>query len=307
MKVLQVPDSCLDLSLINTSDSGFFQEAVQKCKIKSCHYYFPRLLFGGQRKSRLLLFEQIDGSILLYTLRKIDSRLDLCLYVPPFPFSPVALQWAKERVHDFNRVRTSRIDWVQEEDASLIEGHGFSVELIDREFIYDRAAVVNLEGPTFARVRRYLAGLKKYDRLVVREFSSADEEPCLALYRRFRAQLNSKGIGPKGYSTMINSLKGATDLPEFMLKSEVFEIDGNIRAYSLGGPINVDYGCVFLAVSDHEFPGLAYALRHQMMKNFPGLTYFNDTTDNGRLGLREMKQRFRPVEMHGVFRARETK
>ena len=44
-----------------------------------------------------------------------------------------------------------------------------------------------------------------------------------------------------------------------------------------------------------------------MMKSFPELAYFNDSTDNNRVGLREMKQRFRPVEMHGICKAQEVR
>lgn len=305
MKILSTPDACLDLSIIRAEDGNLFQAAMDQCQIKSHHYYFPRLLFGGQRKNRLLLFEETEGSILLYSLQQRVSRLELSLYVPPFPFGAAALQQAKERMRDFNRGRASRIDWVQEEDADLVASNGFSVSLREKEFIYDRAAVVGLEGPEFSRIRRHLANLKKYEGLVVREFTSADEAACMMLYRNFRAQLQAKGIEPKGYGAMVNCLKEATRLPTSRLRGEVFEIGGTIRAYSFGGPIVSPYGCVFLTVSDHEFPGLAYALRHQMMKNFPELAYFNDSTDNNRAGLRDMKQRFRPVEMHGIFKAQE--
>lgn len=307
MKVLGAPDECLDLSIIRAEDGDRFHDAIDQCRIKSHHYYFPRLLFSGQRKDRLLLFEEVDGSILVYSLQQRVSRLALNLYVPPFPFRTTALQRARERMRDFNRGRAGRIDWVQEEDAHLVASHGFLLSPREQEFIYDRAAVAELNGPGFARVRRYLASLKKYDGLVVREYTARDEEACMAVYRRFRAQLQAKGVEPKGYSAMVNCLKGATRLPASRLRGEVFEIEGTIRAYSFGGPIGPDYGCVFLTVSDHEFPGLAYALRHQMMMNFPALTYFNDSTDNKRAGLREMKERFRPVEMHGILGAREAR
>lgn len=307
MKALSIPDLCSDLSVIRAADGDRFQAAMDGCGIKSHHYYFPRLLFGGQRRDRLLLFEEVAGALLLYNVQQRASGLGLSLYLPPFPFSGAALQRARERMRDFNRGRAGRIDWVQEEDVGLVESHGFSTSLREREFIYDRAAVAGLEGSEFARVRRYLAGLKKHETLVVREFTPADQGACLAVYEKFRGQLQAKGVGPKGYGAMIRCLNEATQIPATRMRGEVFEIDGTVRAYSFGGPINSSYGCVYLTVADHEFPGLAYALRHQMMKSFPELAYFNDSTDNNRVGLREMKQRFRPVEMHGICKAQEVR
>jgi hypothetical protein len=40
------------------------------------------------------------------------------------------------------------------------------------------------------------------------------------------------------------------------------------------------------------------------MAEFPDFIRFNDAHDAGRPGLRDLKQRFRPVEMHVVFSAR---
>lgn len=307
MKVMDVPAACLGLSIIRAEDHDCFQAAMEQADIRSHHYHFPRLLFSGQRERRLLLFEQVSGSVLLYSLHQRESGLGLNLYVPPFPFQTQALQWAQDRMRDFNRGRGGQIEWVQEKDIPLIEGHGFLASLREQEFIYDRAAVVALQGSQFARVRRYLASLKKYDELVVRSFTPADEAGCMALYRKFRTQLKEKGIEPKGLAAMANCLKDAVRLPASRMQGEVFEVDGTVRAYSFGGPINSVYGCVFLTVADHDFPGLAYALRHQMMKNFPDLSYFNDSTDNNRPGLREMKQRFRPVEMHSIYKAQEAR
>lgn len=305
MKVLSLPDACSDLSVIRAADGDRFQAAMDGGGIKSHHYYFPRLLFGGQRKDRLLLFEEAAGAILLYSLQQRASGLALSLYVPPFPFSGAALQRARDRMRDFNGGRAGRIDWVQEEDAGLVESHGFSASLREREFIYDRAAVAALEGSEFARVRRYLSGLKKHGTLVVRAFTAVDEAACQAVYEKFRGQLQAKGVGPKGYAAMLRCLNEATQIPASRMRGEVFEIDGTVRGYSFGGPISAAYGCVYLTVSDHEFPGLAYALRHQMMQSFPELAFFNDSTDNNRPGLREMKERFRPVEMHGICKAQE--
>jgi hypothetical protein len=40
------------------------------------------------------------------------------------------------------------------------------------------------------------------------------------------------------------------------------------------------------------------------MEAYPELPYFNDSTDSGLKGLRELKQCFQPVEMHGIYGTR---
>jgi hypothetical protein len=303
--MLAVSEAGLDLSPIRIEHGQLFQAATEQCQVKSHHYYFPRLLFGGKREKRILVFEQVGSSIVLYSLYRRSSGLELRLYVPPFPFETAALQRARDRMRDFNRGRASIIEWVQEGDADLIASHGFSVSLKEREFIYDRAAVAELSGSRFSRLRNHLARAARHPDLVAREFAPEDAAGCLALYRTFCSQLSAKDVEPKGARSMTNCLKHATRIPTALMRGEVIEVEGVIRGYAFGGPMSQSHGCVFVVVSDHEFPGLSYALRHRMMTSFPHLTHFNDSTDNGRVGLREMKERFRPVEMHGAYRATE--
>jgi len=93
---------------------------MNACEIESHHYYFPRLLFPGRRRNRLLPFEEVEGSILLYSLRQRASRLEPCSYVPPFPLTDAARTQGRRGMRDFNRGRAGRIEWVQQEDAALV-------------------------------------------------------------------------------------------------------------------------------------------------------------------------------------------
>jgi hypothetical protein len=160
--MLDVPEECLDLSPIQIGDAERFLAAAAAWDVKSHHYYFPRLLFGGQKKGRLLLFEEIGGSILIYVLRQRpqDGRLELRLYLPPFPFLTLALKQAMERMRSFNGARAACIDFVQDADASLLTHAGFAMRPVERVFVYDRAAVAEASGSAFKRLRQNLVTLK---------------------------------------------------------------------------------------------------------------------------------------------------
>jgi hypothetical protein len=303
--MLDIPQACSDLAPIGIEHAGRFQAALDLCEFRSRCYYFPRLLFNVRRRNLLLLFEEVEGSILLYTLREREGRHEMRLYVPPFPFEAAALHRARARVREFNGGRPVRIEWVQAEDVPLIEAHGFSMSPREEEFVYDRAAVAELRGQAFRGLRERLAGLKRYAGLSAREFTAADGPACLALFDRFCAELSAKGIEPIGRRPMVNCLSQAAQLPASLLRGEVMENDGALCAYSFGGPMSRCGGCILIAISDHDVPNLGYALRYRMMVARPDLAWFTDSTDNGRASLGEMKRRFRPVEMRASYAARE--
>jgi hypothetical protein len=78
-----------------------------------------------------------------------------------------------------------------------------------------------------------------------------------------------------------------------------------VRGFAFSGPITSTVGCNYICITDTNFRGLPHLLRYRLMAEFPDLIHFNDSIDGGRPGLRELKQRFRPVEMYPVFKARD--
>jgi hypothetical protein len=74
-------------------------------------------------------------------------------------------------------------------------------------------------------------------------------------------------------------------------------------AVTFGGPITSRTGSLFIAIADHQFPGLGYLLRTRLMQKLPQLEQFNDSSDTGREGLAYVKSRFRPIAMNKVYQA----
>jgi hypothetical protein len=237
-------------------------------------------------------------------LREQEERLRLSLFLPPFPFHPVPLRRARERMRDFNHDRASRIIRIQESEALPVAREGFEVSFHSDEYIYDRAAVAALEGNSFKRLRRNIS--QYANRTVVRDYKKDDQRACMDLRKKWYDSLRSKGIkiGPY-YRYTAKCLEDCNSFSSDILDGEVIEVDGTVRAFSFGGPINRLFGSIFITISDHDMPGLAYLQRYYLITNFPQLTYFNDFSDSGRPGLALMKRTFRPVEMHGLYSARE--
>ena len=304
--MLSIPSELSELATIEIEDHEIFSAALEHSSVKSWSYYFPYLhLLWKTSKSYALLYEQLEGAILIYRLRAEEERLRLSLFLPPFPFHPAPLRRARERMRDFNHDRTSRIVQVQESEAPSVAKEGFEISFSFDEYIYDRAAVAALEGSSFSRLRRNISHCVNRSAAVVRDYKKYDQHACMDLRKKWLNNLVSKGIkvGPY-YHYTAGCLEKFETFPSDMIKGQVVEVADSVKAFSFGGPINKLFGSVFITISDHDMPYLAYLQRYHLLTSMPQLTYFNDSYDIGRLGLAEVKRAFRPVEMHRIYSAR---
>ena len=111
------------------------------------------------------------------------------------------------------------------------------------------------------------------------------------------------GLKPDGYHYRKACLVGLRSLPEAVVAADVAEIDGRVHAFMIGGPIRPGLGCLLVGHSTPDLQGVPYLMRVHHMARWPDLPRFNDGTDAGRPGLRELKQAFRPVAMNMLYRA----
>jgi hypothetical protein len=294
-----------DLASIEVEHADTFLAAAEDARVKAAPYYFPRLHFYGQSRAHVLRWERHGGSILVYQVRRRKAGSQMNLFLAPFPFDAAALRHAVERMREFNGDRLGRIIYVQESDALPVAREGFEIAFREDEFIFDRAVVMALEGADFRKLRQELSRASKSGMVETRPYTMADQAACLSLVAAWRERLIARGMEPEGYSSTVACLTAAHRFSPSLLNGLVVEIDGEVRGFAFSGPLTSTLGCNYLCITDLRFPGLALLLRYRLMAEFPDLIHFNDAHDAGRPGLRQLKQRFRPVELHAVFRARE--
>jgi hypothetical protein len=299
-------DQWADLAPIGVEDADTFRAAADYARVKSWFYYFPYLYFSGQSKKR---WEPHAGSILVYQIRqrKVGSHVNsqMHLYLPPFPFDPAALLHALQRMRDFNGNRSGRILHVPEDDALRIAREGLAISFRHEEFIFDRAAVMALEGAGFRSLRQELSRGLKPGLVEIRPYTAADQPACLALVKAWRERMIANSLEAVGYNYTVTCLAATDHFPTSLLKGLIVEVNGVVRGFAFSGPVTSTMGSNYICITDTDFRGLPHLLRYRLMAEFPDLLHFNDSIDGGRLGLRELKQRFRPVEMYAVFSARD--
>lgn len=227
----------------------------------------------------------------------------LHLYLPPFPFDAAALRHAQERMQDFNGGPGGRIVFVEEAEALKVARAGFEISFSESQYIYDRETVMAREGSAFSTLRRKLASAAR-DRIDVRPYTASDRAACVALTENWRERLVAAGITPTSYRHTLACLEGADRFASSRLAGSVAEIDGAVAGFAFGGPITSRTGALYITINDTEAPAVAYLLRTELMAAMPSLTLFNNSSDTKRAGLRDLKQRFRPVAMLDIYSAR---
>jgi hypothetical protein len=293
-----------ELSAIKIEDAHPFMDAAQQAGARSYLHYFPLLYYYGQDKAHTLLWERHAGSILVYLLRRRSSGTRINLYLPPFPFEPVALRHALQRMRELRGDRSGRIIWVQQEEALLVAREGLEIYFKEDELILDRAAVMAVEGPGFRSLRQELSRARKPGQVETRPYTTDDQPACLALVEQWKDRAHSLSMRVDGYRHTVSCLARAEHFPRSLLHGLVVEVKGEVQGFAFSGPITQTHGCNFLRISNPKYRGLPHLLGYRIMAEFPELIYFNDST-SGRDGLRELSQPFRPVEMHGLFGARD--
>jgi hypothetical protein len=193
---------------------------------------------------------------------------------------------------------------VQESDVPWLAARNLSLRHKESEYIFDRAAVIAAEGPEFYRLRKELSLARRHGEVRTRPYTAHDRPACQAILDQWKERMTAAGIRPDGYRSTAHCLAVAHRFPASLLSGQVIEVDGSIHGFGFAGPTNQVYGNLFIGMTDNNFRGLHSLLGVSLMAEFEHLSRFNDATDSGRPGLREMKQRFRPVEMHQIYEAR---
>ena len=293
------------LSRFQATDHTLVQDAVSRAEVTGWSYYFPYLLFFSQLSGReRVLFEVEHDALLVYRLSERSSGAVLSLLVPPFPFEPKALERASTRMKDFNAGGQQRISRVPESMAGAIARSGFELRFNADEYLYDGAQVREMAGSQFGALRRKI-GKYEPDSFHVRPYTQSDRSGCKALLQDWRTTMSERGIKLGPYRSYARRcLDEAETLGEDVLRGEVIEIDGAIGAFTFGGAIEQETVSLFITISDHRHPGLAYLQRQRFISGTPDTRYFNDFVDSNRPGLAQMKRTFRPVRMQPLFSAR---
>ncbi len=296
-----------DLRPLQLIDLTRFKQAIAAGQQQGWNFYFPFLLFVrlGSKSTRYL-WEEADGSLVLFRHQYgRKNRLDLAF--PPFPYQEAALRRALERINDFNKSYTSRIYFIDEQDMPrLQELNIFRLSKRNPQYLYSPQALSRLAGSQFRNLRRNIHHAKRQAEIQIQPFAPEYAAQCrrlLGVWEKRKA--NKSGSLFLQHRYALNAFHFAHQLDDRDLQGSVYLVNEQVCAFTFGGEIRPNLGCLLLAIADQEMTCLSYLVRQHFFAAMQECAIVNDGSDGGERGLGDMKQRFRPCGFHAAYTAKQ--
>lgn len=304
MEVPELSGALGGLKVADLEDRDRYKAAVEAGKQIGWGYYFPHLLAQNRPGRSAMLVTEDGGSMCVFRWRVRGSEARLDLYLPPIPMNVPVLRRCLERANDFNRDGSAQVIRIDARDADATsEVRSLHVWQRRVQYVFAPGAYEHLSGTKYHTIRRNVALVQRLPDVQVAPYSTRHAEACRALLSRWqKAHRDAHGTaGGVGISKRAIELAGT--LPERDLGGEVVLLDGRLSAFAFGGEIRTGLACSFDRKCDTDVRGLSYFHFRSLLLRLRDFERVNDGSDTGRAGLRQLKDSFRPVEMHAEYRA----
>jgi hypothetical protein len=290
------------LKILDTEDLVRYQTAIGESMQEGWAYYFPYLLTRNQPGDSLILFLEDEGSIcvFLWSQKRNKARLDLLL--APTPMSTNTLKRCIERANEFNKDYSARVMRVDSRDTPHVKKCGIQLKVRKQQYIYAPENYTHLTGKKFYTLRRNVSLVERSQEVEVHPYSLTHADACGELLRSWGQKHRETHGSYGGIRTSRRALELAGKLPLSVLRGEVIYIEGKLVAYALGGEIRPGLACSFERKCDTGIRGLGYYQLRSFLSGFKEFTLVNDGSDAGNPGLKQLKDSFRPVDMHLEYR-----
>lgn len=262
--------------------------------------YFPPFLCAfSLAPNRIVRVGEMAGCAWLFVQRPTGTDL----LVPPIPFDADVLNRVVQKLSAQQRGRLPRILWIDACDAQLLAPQRFALRDKDAEYIYDPAQIASLKGSLFRDVRKRVRRFERNHLSRFRALNARDIPHCIALLKHWRRRQGRRHPFLLDWGYTQAALNQFHHWSREMLRGWCVELDGQVQAFALTGDMQPDLAHFFVAKANPDFPDLSYFLRWRVYGALSAYRRVNDAGDLGLSGLRQFKQKFRPVEQWRVFSA----
>jgi hypothetical protein len=291
------------LEMIGPQHRIRYCKAVQSALAMGWGYYFPHLLAHNKPGKSAILITEEQGSMCVFRWTKKGNSPRLDLYLPPVPFQAEVMQRCLERANEYNGDRSAQIMRVDTRDATLMEADG-SLRIRPRreQYLFVPANYESLAGKQLYTIRRNVAQVEKLGEVRVAPFAAEHATACLELLTHWKQQHQEAHGTAGGAGVSKRAIELACDPRNTDLRGELVFIDGKLVAFAFGGEIRPGLACSFDRKCDTSIRGLSYHHFRSFLLRLGDFDLVNDGSDTGRGGLRQLKESFRPVNMHTEYR-----
>jgi hypothetical protein len=303
MQIAQTDSSILD-DLKRASPESYqdYTAALEDSRPKGSSYYLPGLLAYQRPGRREILLDEDEGSICIYRWESREGKSHLDIYLAPTPMNSAVLQRCIERANDYNQDKSARILRIDNDDASAVSSLGIRVRKRREQYLFTPERYSDLAGKELYTVRRNCSRIDKLNEVRIETYTPDHAQSCHALLNRWRAEHRERHGSAGGYGSSKRIIDLAGKLPESALTGQVVMIEDKLVAFSFGGNIHSGMACSFERKCENAFNGLTYFQLRNFLLHLNDYAIVNDGSDAGRPGLKQLKDSFRPVEMHAEYR-----
>jgi len=202
----------------------------------------------------------------------------------------------------------ARIENIDAEHVPTFRNLGYVVNPKEREYLYDRKALVLLAGDRYKAKRwacnRFIRDHRN-DLVRFEPYRSNDLKDCVDLFLRWRRQASEhedpSGTDREGAmmledaaSVHRRAFEAHSDLG---LTGRVVRLNGRIVGYTFGFALRPDIFCVLLEVADREITGLSAFLFREFCREMSGYSIIHAMDDSGLERLRAAKLSYHPLKI----------
>ncbi len=203
---------------------------------------------------------------------------------------------------DANRAKQiARIENVPAALIPFFQGLGFHAVQKEIEYLYETGALIQLKGDRYKNKRAgYNLMIRNYPTVRLRPYRPDHFGDCLALYESWKQERWGQ-FHDEIYRAMLEDSWdshriGLMNHEELDLVGRVIFIDGVLKGYTFGYPLNSEIFCVLFEITDLGIKGLAQFLFREFCREQSAYRWINTMDDSGLENLKRVKLSYRPTK-----------
>ena len=294
----------MQLQSLTLNDKPIFDEYARQTRTRLSNYAFAPLYVW---KEHFQFYWALLGEHLCLFAKQGE---DYFMPILPMPCDPEnctfrnVIRTAYQFMLESNRnPHIARIENVPQELRTFFQKDGFRATLKETEYLYETAVLAELSGKRFKSKRNaYNAFMESYPSAEFCHYSITDSDACLALYDAWHTDRTAK-CDDAVYCAMLEDSRSAHRIAiahaaALGLVGRVVRIDGKIRGYTFGYPLNKDIFCVLFEITDLGIKGLAQFIYREFCKELVGTyRWINAMDDSGLENLKRVKRSYHPFQL----------
>ncbi len=195
--------------------------------------------------------------------------------------------------------------YLREEDVQFLESQFSEIFMVtavdgDSEYLYDRAAYLNMEGEAYRRIRRAVRKLLAENKVHAEVWTKENTGDMEKVLRQWHAHAPGEdGLVDWGTSELLQQHGKALDMT-----GVITYLDGNPVSMAAGFPLDNESFDIAFSKSCVPLTGLQDFTRQALVRLLPAqFKILNGEDDLGIPGIRKVKQLMRPVDRIRMFEA----